>query len=338
LPKSATTPDDTKALPAMTLPHLLDLPDSPDGAPNFAIPAFDPADRRTFIGATDCAALFGLSPWKTAYKLWLLKAGLLAEPELDDDPRVQWGKRLETPIARGLAEDNGWEQILASQRVTPHPTVANMACTPDFEILDNPDDPGILEIKTVDRLTFLKHWPEATPPLNYYIQLQHQLACTGRRWGVIGVLVGGNEGRVYRYDRDEETIAQIEATVPAFWASIAAAQPPSPDFEKDAETVLKLWRKVTPGTVLETNDPHLLELCRLERKVARWLSTKTRLEKRQKALRAEILTLIHDAALVFAGSYQITSKEIAPVELAPSLRSGYRRLSIDQKVAQPQAA
>lgn len=319
----------------MNLPTTLDTTDPAIGEPRFAIPAFDPSDRRTFVGATDSSALFGLNPWKTAYRLWLEKAGLLADPDLDDVERIKWGKRLEAPIAHGLAEDHGL-RIAANQRVTPHPRVANMACTPDFDIVDDPDDLGLLEIKTVDRMVFQKKWPEASPPLNYYLQIQHQLACTERRWAILGVLVGGNEGRIYQYVRDEETIAQIEQTVPAFWASIAAAESPNPDFERDAETVLKLWRKVTPGTVLETTDPHLIDLCRKERKVARWLSTKARLEKRQKALRAEILTLIHDAALVLAGDYQIASKEIAPVELAPSVRNGYRRLSIDKKL--PQAA
>ena len=321
----------------MTLPHRLDLPASSHGAPTFAIPRFDPADRRTFLGATDCSALFGLNPWKTAYTLWLEKAGILAPPDLDQVERVKWGKRLETPIALGLAEDHGW-QIAAHQQVTPHPTVANMACTPDFLIVDHPDDPGLLEIKTVDRMAFQKHWPEASPPLNYYLQLQHQLACTGLGWGVIGVLVGGNEARVFQYERDAESIARIEETVPAFWASVAAGESPSPDFERDAETVHALWRKVTPGTVVETSDPRLIELCRKERKVARWLSSKTRLEKRQRALRAEIVTLTQDAALVLAGPYQIASKEIPEAAVAPTVRSGYRRLTIQEKSPEPARA
>ena len=57
--------------------------------------------RNIGIGASESAAILGLSPWKTANDLWLEKTGNRMPKDLSDDPYIQKGVRLE-PALREL--------------------------------------------------------------------------------------------------------------------------------------------------------------------------------------------------------------------------------------------
>jgi predicted phage-related endonuclease len=298
-------------------------------APAFAIPTFDPAVRRTFVGASESASLFGLNPWKSPYELWMTKAGLVDEPDLSANDRVKWGKRNEDAVARGLAEDFGW-QVRRVQRVIPHATVANMACTPDYEIVNHPRGPGLLQVKTVDSFTFRQHWPCKEPPINYVLQLQHEMACTGRAWGVLGVLVGGNQGLVFEYERDPATIRDIESAVTGFWASIAAGVSPDPDFQADADLIVQLYRQVTRGEAKSIDDPEL------EAVIAEMVvlgEAKANFEKKHKVCRARLLAAIGPAEIALCGDWEIRSREVPEVIVPATTRRSYRTLNVLSRVA-----
>lgn len=301
----------------------------PAEASAFAVPTFDPAVRRTFLGASESASLFGLNPWKSPLELWMTKAGLIDEPDLSSNERVKWGKRNEDTVAKGLAEDYGW-QVRRVQRVIPHPTVANMACTPDYEIVNHPKGPGLLQVKTVDSFTFRQHWPGKEPPINYVLQLQHEMACTGRAWGILGVLVGGNQGLVFEYERDLATVRDIEVAVAGFWASIAAGVSPDPDFRADAELILKLYRQVTKGETRTLDDPEL------ETVIAELVAlgeAKASCERKHKEFRARLLEAIGSAEIAICGDWEVRSREVPEVVVPVTTRRGYRTLNILSRVA-----
>jgi putative phage-type endonuclease len=200
--------------------------------------------RAQHVGASEVAALFGLSPYLTRFTLWHRKAGNVATPEPDGE-RLKWGNRLEAAIAQGIAEDQGWT-IRKVRRYLTHPSVAKMGASLDYEVFNHPDGPGCFEIKNVDRLIFLNQFEapeggELQAPIHIELQLQHQLSVTGRAWGAIGLLVGGNEAHVIIRKRHEPTIARIEAAVRDFWESIERGEAPNLEDASDLPTLAELF-------------------------------------------------------------------------------------------------
>jgi putative phage-type endonuclease len=219
------------------------------------------AARAKVVGASEVAALFGVSPHTSHYALWHIKAGRVPPPNLDEDERVRWGRRLEAPIAAGIAEDQGWT-IAKGGHIT-HPTEPGMGCTLDYRITQGGPMPGegVLEVKAVDWLVRKREWGEE-PPAHILLQLQHQLACTGLAWGVVGALVGGNDVRIWPYTARPAVMKEIARRVGRFWASIRANKPPAPDGSESTSATLAALHPHARGERLDLRgDNELPEAC-----------------------------------------------------------------------------
>ena len=300
-----------------------------------AIPA---DDRSQFIGSSDVAALFDVHPFMSRWELWHTKAGNLPQGDLSGVERVQWGTRLEDAIAHGLAEQHGW-LVERHDRSMAHPTVKGMQAKPDYQLLEPcTRGHGILEVKNVDWLQH-KRWDNDEPPLGYMLQLQHQLACTGLKWGRIGYLIGGNESGFNEYDARPAIIEQIEKRVTEFWESIKLNKPPPIDFEQDAALVAKIYNEVDAGSHADmTDDERLLDLCR---RYQDWSDEAKAAETTAKALKAEILSIVQETESVTCGSYRLKSwtvekspdKIITQEDVGTVMkgRAGYRQLKITEK-------
>ena len=59
------------------------------------------------ITSTEVSALFNLSPYQTEFELWHRKKNKEIVT-IEANQRMKWGTRLQDSIARGIAEDNGW--------------------------------------------------------------------------------------------------------------------------------------------------------------------------------------------------------------------------------------
>ena len=108
----------------------------------------------------------------------------------------------------------------------------------------------MLEIKTADWM-IARNWENGEPPLSYMLQVQSYLALTGRAWGCMAVLVGGNDLRLFEFERRPATIEIIEGKVREFWASIRAGVEPKPDFARDAKTISLLYASTVEGQTID---------------------------------------------------------------------------------------
>lgn len=296
-------------------------------AVEISLPAERQAVRARHIGGSEVAALFGVSPHMTRFELWHIKRGTLPAPDLSDSTRVFWGTVLEPAIAQGAARLRGW-QARKVHRYIVHPRIAGMGASLDYEIVAHARGPGCLEIKAVDWLVFRDAWEDGEPPLHMELQLQHQLACTGRQWGAITALIGGNELRVHERERRPGTIARIEAAVAEFWQSIEADQPPKPDFASDGAAIAALYRDATPGKVVDMSDDNRLpHLCAEYRRAA---EAEKAAGDAKDAAKAEMLTKIGDAAKVVCGSYTISAGTVAAAQVAYE-RKAYRGFRITER-------
>lgn len=297
--------------------------------------------RRTRINSTDSPALLGISPYRTAYELWHVKAGLL-EDTFEDNARIAWGRRLEPVIAAGVCEDHGLELVRPLKVYMLDDHIDGMGSSFDFEVRDpsNPDaGPGLLEVKNVDGLVFRQAWqnidgePEAPPHIE--AQVQHQLAVSGYRWAVIGALVGGNTSHLIRRERDDNFIAFLREKVRAFLASIEAKEPPAPDYRRDLETLKDLYRQSDPAARLAPEqEARLAEI--VERYDAARAAAKAA-DEAQKAVQAELLDVLGPVEKALLGDWSVTAKT--------SQRKGYvveptttRRLDVRRKTTNAAAA
>ena len=66
-------------------------------------------ERQKGIGGSDVAAILGMSPWRTPYKVWEEKTTPIDETaeEDDDRPALYWGRVLEAPIRQAYADKTG---------------------------------------------------------------------------------------------------------------------------------------------------------------------------------------------------------------------------------------
>lgn len=291
--------------------------------------------RREHCGGSEIAALFGEHKQLTRYELWHQKAGLLPAPDLSSNDRVFWGTVLEPAIAAGVASKTGWTVRKVRSYYSCRPDL-RLGCSLDYEIVAHDRGPGVLEIKTADWLV-AKEWGDE-PPLSYELQLQSYLRGTGRNWGVMAVLVGGNDLRLFEYERRPKTIAVIEREVAAFWRSIEEKLAPKPDFERDAESIGRLYGGAAAGkTVDMTGHNRLPELIEEYQRAAGEESANKRARDRTKA---EILTIVGDAETVICGAYRLALGAVSGVPdriVSPEMvgttirgRAGYRALRINE--------
>lgn len=216
------------------------------------------SERKHWIGASESAALFGLSPYTTEFEVWHQKIGNIPSPDLSADERVNAGQFLEPSIAAWASHKWHWP-IVNIKPYRQHPTVQRMGASLDFETVDGLEP---VEIKNVDNLIFRdSDWQHegdviTNAPDHHLVQVQHQISCqpadrqaqAERGWLI--VCVGGN--KLYRMEvpRHDGFIGRLERTVEEFWASIAANDAPQPDFQIDANAINLLYH----GTGIEFAD------------------------------------------------------------------------------------
>ena len=282
--------------------------------------------RKADITSTEAAALFGASPYTTAYELHHVKAGLL-QTEFNENERMTWGKRLEAAIAYGVAEDYGLivEPFKSYMRI---PEV-RMGASFDFKIVGITDHftgdesvrkmfvqfgPGILEIKNVDSLQFRRVWLDdgenIEAPSHIEFQVQAQLEVADMEWSMLAPLVGGNTPKVILRERDRVVGQAIIHQVHEFWARIEAGTPPAPDFTKDADTVSRLYVDNDGSSRDLSENFRLIQLCQEYKKAA---ADEKAAKERKSAAKAEILTIIESAKSVTTNGYKIsagTNKEV----------------------------
>lgn len=297
------------------------------------------SERQNWIGASESAALFGVSPYATPFELWHQKAGNIPSPDLSDDERVMAGMFQEPAIAEWAAYKWKWPLNNVKEYRT-HPSVQRMGCSLDFETVDKHEP---TEIKNVDFSVFrdgdyiVEGDELVDAPAHFLIQVQHQLACpppghdpAERGWLVI--CVGGN--KLYRMSvfRHERMINRIETGVVEFWRSIEAGIAPEPNFELDASTIALLyggtggeWADLRTGAVAPNIAGRAQALCKL------YLDShkaEVAMKNNKTAALAELKVMMKDArgALIDDG-YRVKSSHIKESQ---SVRAEHWRFNVSQ--------
>ena len=286
--------------------------------------------RRVDVTSTEVAALFGASPYKTPFGLWQSKRANYVEEPFAETSRMKWGTRLQDAIAIGVAEDQGW--TVRRRNVYSRIPELKLGASFDFEILNHPDGPGLLEIKNVDFLQFRDTWSDEDgvleAPPHIELQLQTQLLAANRSWGAIVALVAGNEPRIAIRKASEQIHTEIEVVVSAFWSSQRAGVSPDPDWLTDSKHLRQLYSQSAPGKVLYNSSDEVDELVNQYRHLSSEIKG---LEDLKEATRNQILASIGDAEKVLGNGWSISAGTTEAKIIPEHVRASYRGFRVNVK-------
>lgn len=207
-------------------------------------------DRSKFLGATDIAAVLGVSPWTTPLELWQEKTGRKAK-DFSDPKRaaiLARGKRLE-PIIVDMAVDKLRDMGLTvavverNRRYTMPDALDFLSCEIDFELIvsgrvligdrefDLDHEPINGDAKSVTGFA-RKKWGDVDTediPIEYAAQFMQGLAITGKRFCVVAALRSFDDVDIFWCVRDDETIEAIRTKCVQFWhGHVLRDIPPDP--------------------------------------------------------------------------------------------------------------
>jgi putative phage-type endonuclease len=240
--------------------------------------------RRHGIGASEAAAILGLSPFATPLEVFADKLGLLEAVEPTEE--MTWGLLLEPLVAARYAEE--------TKRRLAEPTPLTIHVHPEHEFLRATLDrviveaegkpcPAPLELKTASAYD-LAAWAEE-PPIHVQIQVQHQLLVTGDAWASVAALIGGQKFVWSDIERNDEFIAAYLERACAFWRRVELGEAPEPGAE-DRDVLAQLYPRERAGETIPL--PPEAEEWDSDREDAivelkRWGSVKEQNENRLKA-------------------------------------------------------
>lgn len=160
------------------------------------------------IGASEAAAIVGLSPWMSKNELWYIKTGKKIAKDLSGNAAVEQGIRMEGAIRTVFAarhpefqiEHHAYDILYQTERPW-------LFATLDGEITESFADSSVkkypLEIKTSTprgKADWDK-WSDGKIPDNYYIQILHQMLATGWEKAYLTAFLYGKEDIIIReYD------------------------------------------------------------------------------------------------------------------------------------------
>lgn len=179
--------------------------------------------RTRGIGASEIAAVVGLSPFESPFSLWHRKKGNLPGPD-PANPLFYWGHALEPLVAQRYSE------LHPDASIRPCGTFAH---SERFWQIANPDrliaPRGVLEIKTT---RYADNWgPSGSTdiPLHVRCQVMQQMDVMGCGHADVAVLIGGNDYREYRIDYDQADATALREAGTAFWDSLQTDDEPPID-------------------------------------------------------------------------------------------------------------
>lgn len=215
------------------------------------------------IGASEVAAVLGLSPYTDPWDIWA--RWHLPAVEAQESSAMTRGNVLEPLILAPLVAQGLWTPQTAVfwQDATPW-----LRATPDgiWPIAPTNDLFSLVEVKTDGNPGCLDAWPasgeigewtdDETPPIrpDYWLQVQAQLYCTGATAAELRVLLlppyGVPDLRTYRITASPRWPAILDALTAWRERHLVGGEPPPARTREQAEAVAR-WRYPAPSVQRE---------------------------------------------------------------------------------------
>lgn len=204
-------------------------------------------DRSKYFGSSDIAAILGISPWRTKLDVFLDKMEGRQPVTPAKQKIFDRGHRLEPYILDMYAEDTGEELIHRGERYR-HPEFDFLAAEIDAETASGKN----VEAKSTHQFG-AKAWGEVMTdavPVYYNAQAMFGMGINGAQVAEFPVLIGIDDFRIYRVERDEETVGLLTEAAAKFWRDhIVANVAPEPTTVADLDRLYP-WDK---GSVVQAS-------------------------------------------------------------------------------------
>lgn len=267
--------------------------------------------RKNYITSTEAASLFGLQmpSLPTAFELYHIKISKEVTHEVDVNERMIWGRRLEDVIAKGIAEDEGWD--IKPMNMFAADDDARMAASYDFEAVCPERGAFNLEVKTISYREYKEKFIEddetdfIEAPAYYEVQVQCQMELD-RRHDLTCLAVFIMDTREYKLlwrKRNAEMGAKIKAKVKHFWHS---GEIPKPDLEKDSDLLAKMQRANSNDKAyngVENPDFDIYASAYLDA-----MEKAKQADSAKKIARSQMLLLMDDCNTAWCDSARVTNK------------------------------
>tara|TARA_R100000231_G_scaffold131455_1_gene103503 strand:- start:812 stop:1741 length:930 start_codon:yes stop_codon:yes gene_type:complete len=256
-------------------------------------PDLDLELRQSYLGTSEWSVIAGLyNKYKSPLDVWNEK---VHGYEPFDNIRMKLGRDIEPMIAKWVEEENGGK-VAVDGCVRFHPKYDFLATNLDGVIHHIDTTQSVLEIKTASPVA-RENWG-AELPIQYYTQIQGQMAITGLRNAYVAILTFGYAGvdnfEIQWYGYDEEFANMVINKCISFWFDHVVTQvPPQPITESD----VKETYPQANGHSLEAS-PELADKIRVLKNLK---ATKKEMDQNIKGVELDIKKLMKDAQSITYG-------------------------------------
>jgi putative phage-type endonuclease len=192
--------------------------------------------RQSGIGGSDIAAIAGLNPYKTPLDVYFDKKGLSEDTPIND--AIHFGNLLEDVVAGEYARRKN-VVVMTCDETLRHSDHDFMLANIDRWVGNKE---YVLECKTAG--AFTKHiWGEPgsdSVPESYLLQCAFYASVCNVPKVDLAVLIGGQDFRIYTYERNMDLENKIISIASNFWNNhVLKDIPPAPITQADIKTLYK---------------------------------------------------------------------------------------------------
>src|SRR3990167_3727247 len=263
----------------------------------------DPEERRCYIGASDAAAVLGLSRWTTPLAVWAEKTGKVEPEDVSEKLAIWLGNELEETVAK-LFELKTGKKVHKVIEPHIHPVHPFLVCHIDRKV---EGESAVLQCKTASPRKS-KEWEGEEIPIEYIIQEQHEMMVTGYQHAYIAVLIGNEQFVWKEIKRDEGIIRDIMAREVYFWNTFVAARVmPEIILKGDNETLRRLYPSAVPLKSIQLNEAG----CVIAEGIKNLKDDVEKLDEIIKQQEAELKKILGDAEFAESKTFKVTWKNQA---------------------------
>lgn len=253
------------------------------------------------FGASECAAVCGMSPYETPLHVYLRKRREI-DP-IEDNDAMRLGRKLEPVVIDEYRERTGYA-VLAPRPTFIHYRHRFLSATPDGMVMPTTnsqqavraEDVFPLDAKTTTWRRAKDFGEEGSDelPEDYLLQAQQQMLVMGAALQDTAVLVDGRTLKVYRVQRNDDLAQIIVDAARELAERIVNGDPPEPNWThaQTPELVRAMWG-VDETKAIVLDEPIGL-MWRNYRALGEEIKER---EKEQQQIKARVLAAMQDAAI-----------------------------------------
>lgn len=261
-------------------------------------------DRRKGIGASDAAAVLGLSPWSSPFDVWREKVG--EDTTIRTSLQMYVGKRLQDTVGDLYVMHTG-RRIRADNKRHERPGMPYMFAHLDFRELGNPR--RLVECKTAYSDHGFGDDGSTVIPIQYWVQAQHEMAVVNADVCDLAVLFGHRDFRVFPIVRDDVFIPKLTDAIDEFWNTYVVTRQPPPVDHTEAARQFMARRHPNANGVTIPATPEQAELGDRYRQALEAVDVAT---KERDRIKNRIIQLIGDNDGIRAGDWSATYRNVKP--------------------------